>query len=79
MSWKEVDARPDALPDEKQMILRREAMQALEASPVLTEFLRNALHATSYRPGKNIEDIAYAEGQRSVARTLLTLGGKIND
>lgn len=79
MTWAEVDARPEKRPDDEQAELRREVATALDRSPALTKYLRSVLQARCYAPGRKFEDMTYMDGQRSVARHLLQLGGQLNE
>lgn len=59
-------------------ILRREAARALDTCPALRKYLHRNLQAASFAPSRSAEDVAFREGQRMMAHTLLQLGGHLD-
>lgn len=76
MSWSEFDAKPQ-VPDETENRLRREVSNTLEHSPELLKYLLTLVRFGSYSHGRTLDQVAFAEGQRDLARKLLQYGGKI--
>jgi len=61
---------------QEQTALRAQVHKALgEPNSPMQRYLEAVVRGQSYAPGRTPEDVAYAEGQRSMARQLLKLGG----
>jgi len=78
MSWEKLNTPPDRGDKDMMEGLRRACARAL-ADPALEKYLRSVVQAGCYQTGRTFEQVTYAEGQRSLARQILHLGGKLNE
>lgn len=78
MSWEELNAKPPAEPDDAARVLQRELANTLEHNPELLKYLQTVVKSATYSTGRTLDQVAFGEGQRALARTLLQLGGKFH-
>lgn len=77
MSWEKLNTPPKT-DSEDAPDLARSCARALQ-DPQLEGYLRSVVQAGCYLSGRTFEQVAYAEGQRAMARQLLHLGGKLDE
>lgn len=77
MTWQALNRQPPEN-DERDLRLRQELSTTLERSPELLKFLLATLRSGTYMSGRTLDQVAFGEGQRALARTLLQYGGKIH-
>lgn len=77
MTWGQLETPPPQ-DNESQKRLHRELTTMLDRSPELLKFLLLSVRSNTYRPGRTLDQVAYGEGQRSLARLLLQYGGKFH-
>lgn len=81
MGWNEMDGKGQdtdkvARAKEEEAALRGQVRKALgEPTTPLYRYLDALVRGQSYAPGRPVEDVAFAEGQRALARQLMKLGG----
>lgn len=87
MGWNEVNAGPGGDPEkaeqekkrraQSELAVRQAAREALDGAgqKPLREALRKIALASSYAPGRDHADMAFAEGKRAMAVWLLQMGG----
>lgn len=77
MTWEALNKPPPA-DDERDRRLRQELTTMLDRSPELLKFLLSTVRSGTYMSGRTLDQVAYGEGQRSLARTMLQYGGKFH-
>lgn len=78
MSWADLQTQPPK-EDAEQKAIRQELLRALDQSPRLTKYLNRVVKSGTYAQGRSLDNVAFAEGQRALARTLLQLGGQFDE
>jgi hypothetical protein len=84
VAWSELDKKNDAQPEKENATAElralanavRAAVSADKQKP-FREFLLQRAHAVSFRPGVEASEVAFREGQRSLALQILKLAGEI--
>lgn len=82
MAWSELDAKVDTTSQDNAKAVMDALAQACTRAIVkdgqgpLKAFLMDKAHSISYRPGIPAEEVAFREGQRSLALQLLKLAGE---
>lgn len=83
MAWSELDKHPQTADKDKLAEEHRALGAAVKATigneqyAPLKDFLMNKAHTVSFYPGVDPSDVAFREGQRSLALQLLKLAGVI--
>lgn len=79
MSWDDINRQPEAHGAvEDVRTLEREIVQALHNYPALTTYLKTILQGRSYASGRDLAAVAFSEGQRALAHTILSTGGQLD-
>lgn len=79
MTWDDMELVGPPKEDERVKALRAAVRRALDEEPLLERHLRTYMQAASYTGGRDFQQVAHAEGQRTLARQLLQLGGKFDE
>ena len=58
--------------------LQKEIIRALDANPLLEKMLLRRVQANTYRPGRTHDEVAFLEGQRALAYSILHYAGRFN-
>jgi len=87
VGWSEFDPKDREEKRDAQSEKHQEHLRALgtaakrgiagEKQDVLLRFLQSRANSVSYRPGASAEEVAFNEGQRSLALQLLKLAGEV--
>lgn len=78
MTWESLNAKPPQEPSKAARILQRELATTLDNTPELLKYLQTVVRSATYSSGRTLDQVAFGEGQRALARTLLQLGGKFH-
>lgn len=76
MSWNDLNSKKQV--SEEREPIEASLKKAFEDREIV-QFLYEIVVAQSYAGMRTPDQVAFAEGQRSLARQLLLLGGKLND
>lgn len=79
MSWEDLETAVAQETDEQADVLRTQVTRALDANPVFEQALRRFVQAGTYASGRTLDQVAFSEGQRALARTFLQLGGRFDE
>jgi hypothetical protein len=78
VSWEDLNVKPPEK-DTAAESLQRDTALALNKAPLLKKYLNAVVKGGTYAHGRSLDNVAFSEGQRALARTLLQLGGQFDE
>jgi hypothetical protein len=79
MSWDDLETPAAQAPGKEYEALQAQVVRALDANPEFEKMLRRAVMLNTYQPGATLDQVAFREGQRAFARTILQLGVRFDE